>query len=41
MTPVARNEAEMMERALETLGRDDIKVNSLALARDKTGRDRK
>ena len=27
---VARNEAEMMERALETLGRDDIRVNSLA-----------
>ena len=30
LTMVARNEAEMMERALETLGRDDIKVNSLA-----------
>ena len=30
MTPVARNEAELMERALETPGRDDIKVNSLA-----------
>ena len=30
LTLVARNEAEMMERALETLARDDIKVNSLA-----------
>ena len=30
LTLVAQNEAEMMERALETLGRDDIKVNSLA-----------
>ena len=27
---MAQNEAELMERALETLGRDDIKVNSLA-----------
>ena len=41
MTPVAWNEAELMERALEAVGRDDIKVNSLALARAKTGRDRK
>ena len=30
LTLVAQNEDEMMERALETLGRDDIKVNSLA-----------
>ena len=30
LTLVAKNEDEMMERALETLGRDDIKANSLA-----------
>ena len=30
LTLVAQNEDELMERALETLGRDDIKVNSLA-----------
>ena len=30
LTLVARDEKEMMERALETLGRDDVKVNSLA-----------
>ena len=30
LTLVAQNEDEMMERALETLGRDEIKVNSLA-----------
>ena len=29
MILVARNEDEMMQRALETLGRDDVKVNSL------------
>ena len=31
LTLMAQNEDELMERALETLGRDDIKVNSLAL----------
>ena len=30
LTLVARDEDEMMERALETLGRDDVKVNTLA-----------
>ena len=30
LTLVAQNEDEMMERALETLGRDDIKVKTLA-----------
>ena len=30
LTLVAQDEDEMMERALETLGRDDVKVNSLA-----------
>ena len=30
LTLVAQNEDELMERALETLGRDDVKVNSLA-----------
>ena len=30
MTPVARNEAELMKKTLETMGWDDIKVNSLA-----------
>ena len=30
LTLVAQNEDEMMERALKTLARDDIKVNSLA-----------
>ena len=30
LTLVAQNEAELMERALETLGRDDVRVNSLA-----------
>ena len=30
LTSVARDEDEMMERALETLGRDGVKVNSLA-----------
>ena len=30
LTLVAQNEDELMERALETLGRDDIRVNSLA-----------
>ena len=30
LTLVAQNEDELMGRALETLGRDDIRVNSLA-----------
>ena len=30
LTLVARNEDELMERALETLGRADVRVNSLA-----------
>ena len=30
MTLVAKDEDEMMERALKTLGRDEVKVNSLA-----------
>ena len=30
LTLVAKDEDEMMERALETLSRDDVKVNSLA-----------
>ena len=30
LTLVAQDEDEMMERALETLGRDDVRVNSLA-----------
>ena len=30
LTLVASNQDEMMDRALETLGRDDVKVNSLA-----------
>ena len=30
LTILARNENEMLERALETLALDDVKVNSLA-----------
>ena len=30
LTVVAPNEEEMLEKALQTLSRDDVKVNSLA-----------